>query len=106
MGGSPRRRLHLGPLAAGAAAVAVAVGLLAQWYAARSCPPGTPPGLLSSCDELIAGLAWRIGAAAGVAVLLMGALAAGIARTAEELDDERRILEEEAEDGSRSVVAR
>ena len=108
MHGPARRRLHVVPLAVGAVVVGGAVGLLAQWYAGRTCPPGTPPGLLSSCDELIAGLAWRIGAAAGVAVLLMGAIAAGLARTAEELDDERRIREEEeeAENRPRAVGAR
>ena len=106
MSARARRRLHLGPLAAGAVLVGGAVGLLAQWYAGSSCPPGTPPGLLSSCDELIAGLAWRIGAAAGVAVLLRGAIAAGLARTAEALDDERRTREEEAAEEPRPLGAR
>jgi hypothetical protein len=89
------RLAPLGSLLAAAATVGIAVGLVARAFASGSCPAHDSFVLLSSCRGLVSSLALRVGVAAGVAVLLMQLIATGLSRTAEAMEEERRILEEE-----------
>ena len=103
---SDRRSLHLVSLVLAAAAVGIVVGVAARWFAGGSCPGGPEPGFVSSCGDLIASLAWRVGAVAAGAVLLFGLISQGLARTASLIQDERRTLAEEAPEDPASSVAR
>ena len=84
-----RRALRLSTLAA-AVVVGSMVGIAARSFAAGSCPQHDPQQVVSSCRALIDSLAIRMGITAGIAVLLMELLSAGLRRTAEALDEERR----------------
>jgi hypothetical protein len=104
----PRGSLHVGTLVVIAVLVGVVVALAAQRFAGGSCPGGPEPeGLFaSSCGELIANLAWRVGAMAGGAVLLFGLIGKGLERTAARVQEERRILADEAPDDRAGPAAR
>jgi hypothetical protein len=73
-----------------AAVIGVAVALVARSFAGGSCPEHDALRVVSSCRELVGSLAMRVGAAAGIAVLLMELLSAGLRRTAEALEEDRR----------------
>ena len=88
---SPARpRWSLVSATATAAVVGVVVALVARSFAGGSCPEYDALRVASSCRDLIGSLAVRVGAAAAVAVLLMGLLAAGLRRTAEAMEEDRR----------------
>ena len=61
----------------------VIVALGARWAAGGACPrsSGALTGSSSSCEELVGDLAWRVGAAAAVAVVFMSILGRGLLRT-------------------------
>jgi hypothetical protein len=103
---SDRRSLHVGSLVVLATLVGIAVAFAARRFAGASCPGGPEPGFASSCGDLIASLAWRVGVMAAGAVLLFGLISQGLARTAARLQDERRILAEESPEDPASSVAR
>jgi hypothetical protein len=87
-----------------AALVGVVVGLGARSFATGSCPSHDPLAVLSSCERLVSSLAFRVGGAAGVAVLLMQLIAAGLTRTAEAIEQQRHARE--AEDAPAEVSGR
>ena len=87
---SSRRRWHLGPSLVAALVVGVMVWLVARTFAGSSCPEHDILRVVSSCRVLVASLAVRVGAAAGVAVLLMELVSAGLRRTAEVMEEDRR----------------
>jgi len=103
---SPRRSLHVGTLIVLAVLVGVLVDLAARRFAGGSCPGGPEPGFASSCGDLIANLAWRVGAMAAGAVLLFGLISQGLAHTAARVQEERRILADEAPEDRAGSVAR
>ena len=88
--GHEHRSLHLGALCAVAAFVGVAVWFAARAFAAGSCPQQDVLRVATSCRALVGSLAVRVGAAAGAAVVLMDLTSAGLRRTAESMDEERR----------------
>ena len=94
------RAKHLASLACGAATVGVLVWLAARRFAAGSCPEHDLLRAGSSCQVLVGSLAVRVGAMAGVAVLLMELLSAGLRRTAETMERDRRIAAREGPGGS------
>jgi len=96
---SPHRSLHLGSVAT-ALAVGLLVWLAARHFASDSCPENDVLRAASSCRALIGSLAARVGATAGAAVLLMELLAAGLLRTAENMDRDRRVAAGEASSGA------
>jgi hypothetical protein len=87
---SGRGRRHLLSATVAAAVVGVAVALVARSVAGSSCPEYDALRVVSSCRDLVGSLAVRVGAAAGVAVLLMDLLSAGLRRTAEIMEEHRR----------------
>ena len=99
---TPRHGLRLSSLAA-AVAVGSMVWLAARSFAAGSCPQHDPLRVLSSCQELVGSLAIRVGITAGIAVLLMELLSAGLRRTTEAMDDDRRTA---AREGSARLDSR
>jgi len=89
--GPPRRgRIRLISATVAAGVVGVAVALVARSFAGGSCPEHDALRVVSSCRELVGSLAVRVGVAAGVAVLLMELLSAGLRRTAEAMEEARR----------------
>lgn len=74
-------------------AVALGVGLLvaflARSVAGDTCPTHEVAGA-TSCVDLVGSLAARMGVVAGVAVLFMEALSAGLLRTAWQMELDRR----------------
>lgn len=93
-----RHALRLSSLAA-AVAVGSMVWLAARSFAAGSCPQHDPLRVASSCRALVGSLAIRVGIAAGIAVLLMELLSAGLRRTAEAMDEDRRAASREGPAG-------
>ena len=77
------RGSFLGRAAVLAVVVGVAVGVGARLVAGSSCGP-TSDRLIGSCDDLVTDLAARMG------------VLAGLLRTAERMDADRRELEREA----------
>ena len=79
------RTIVRAPRTWGTLAVALGVGLLvafvARSVAGSSCPTHDAFGV-TSCVDLVGSLAARMGVAAGVAVVFMEAVAAGLLRTA------------------------
>ena len=96
-----RRALRLSSLAA-AVAVGSMVWLAARSFAAGSCPQHDPLQVVSSCRALVGSLAIRVGITAGITVLLMGMLSAGLRRTAETMDEARRTAAREGSAGLES----
>lgn len=84
------RSLHLGSLCAAAVVVGVAVWLAARAFGAGSCPEHDALRVATSCRALVGSLAFRVGALAGAAVVLMDLTSAGLRRTAESMDRDRR----------------
>ena len=99
--GSGRTRRYLLRLSTLAAAVAVGwmVWLAARTFATGSCPPHDPLRVVSSCRALVGSLAIRVGITAGIAVLLMELLSAGLRRTTEAMDEDRRAAAREGSVG-------
>jgi hypothetical protein len=89
--GQSRRSLHLGSLFAAAIVVGVGVCLAARAFAAGSCPQHDALRAATSCRALVGSLAVRVGALAGAAVVLMDLTSAGLKRTAESMNEDRRI---------------
>jgi hypothetical protein len=87
--------LRLGSLLAAAVVVGVGVWLAARSFAAGSCPEHDALRVASSCRALVGSLAIRVGALAGAAVVLMDLTSAGLRRTAESMDEDRRIASSE-----------
>jgi hypothetical protein len=85
-----RRSLHLGSLFAAAMLVGVAVWFAARAFGAGSCPEHDALQVASSCRSLVGSLAVRVGALAGAAVVVMDLTSAGLRRTAESMDEDRR----------------
>lgn len=85
-----RGHWHLVPATAAAAVVGVAVALVARTVAGSSCPRIDVLRGASSCDALVGSLAVRVGAVASLAVLLMELISAGLRRTAEAMEEDRR----------------
>lgn len=100
-----RRSLHLGSLFAAAVVVGVAVWLAARAFAAGSCPEQDVLRVATSCRALVGSLAIRVGAVAGAAVVLMDLTTAGLRRTAESMDEERRTAGRERWSGTGDPVA-
>lgn len=98
---TPRHALRLSSLAA-AVAVGSMVWLAARSFAAGSCPQHDPLHVVSSCRALVGSLAIRVGITAGIAVLLMELLSAGLRRTTEVMDEERRTAAREGSAGLES----
>jgi hypothetical protein len=94
-----RRSLHAGSFAA-AGVVGVLVWLGARAFAAGSCPAHDVLRVVSSCRVLVGSLAIRVGVVAAAAVLVMELVAAGLLRTAESMDEERRAADPEPGAGS------
>jgi len=98
---APRTRSrHLASLVCAATAVGVLVWLAARRFAAGSCPEHDLLRAASSCQVLVGSLAIRVGAVAGVAVLLMELVSEGLRRTAETMERDRRIAAREGSSGS------
>ena len=76
-----------------AVAVGSVVWLAARSFAAGSCPAHDLLRVVSSCRALVGSLAIRVGGRRGIAVLLMEMLSAGLLRTAEPMDEDRRTAE-------------
>jgi hypothetical protein len=90
-----RRSLHLGSLFAAALVVGVAVWFAARAFGAGSCPEHDVLRVASSCRTLVGSLAIRVGALAGTAVVVMDLTSAGLRRTAEFMDEDRRTASRE-----------
>jgi hypothetical protein len=78
-----------------AAAIGVGVAIAARVVGGGSCPAHEALALGSSCRGLIASLAVRVGVTTGVVVLFAQLVMAGLARTAEAIDRDRALAEEE-----------
>jgi hypothetical protein len=100
--GWSRRTLHLGSLFAAAVVVGLGVWLAARAFGAGSCPEHDALPVVSSCRALVGSLAVRVGALAGAAVVVMDLTSAGLKRTAESMDEDRRIASHERWPGSDS----
>jgi hypothetical protein len=85
-----RRSLHLGSLFVAAMVVGVGVWLAARAFGAGSCPEHDVLRVATSCRALVGSLAGRVGALAGAAVVVMDLTSAGLRRTAESMDEDRR----------------
>jgi hypothetical protein len=92
---SGRRSLHLGSLFAAAMVVGVGVWLAARAFGAGSCPEHDALRVATSCRALVGSLAVRVGALAGAVVVVMDLTSAGLRRTAESLDEDRRTASRE-----------
>lgn len=90
-----RRSLRLGSLFAAAIVVGVGVWLAARAFAAGSCPEHDALRVATSCRALVGSLAVRVGALAGAAVVLMDLTSAGLRRTGESMDEDRRTASRE-----------
>ena len=93
-----RRPLHASSFLV-AGAVGVLVWLAARAFAAGSCSTHDMLRVVSSCRALVDSLAVRVGVVAGIAVLLMDLVAAGLVRTVETMDEDRHALERETRTG-------
>jgi hypothetical protein len=93
--GRGSRSLHLRSLFAAAVVVGVGVWLAARAFAAGSCPEHDVFAVASSCRALVGSLALRVGALAGAAVIVMDLTSAGLRRTAESMDEDRRTASQE-----------
>ena len=93
--GPSHRSLHLGSLCAAALVVGVGVWLAARAFGAGSCPDHDVLRVASSCRNLVGSLAVRVGALAGAAVVVMDLTSAGLRRTAESMDEDRRTASSE-----------
>ena len=82
-------------LLAAAVVVGVGVWLAARAFGAGSCPEHDALPVASSCRALVGSLAVRVGALAGAAVVVMDLTSAGLKRTAESMDEDRRIASRE-----------
>jgi len=89
------RGSFLGRAALLAVVVGVVVGVGARLVAGSSCGSATD-GMTVSCDDLVTDLAARMGVLVALATLVMIALSAGLLRTAERMDADRREHEREA----------
>jgi hypothetical protein len=78
-----------------AVAVGLGVAVAARVIAGASCPAHEALAIGSSCRGLIASLAMRLGVATGLVVLFSQLVMAGLARTAEAIDRDRALAEEE-----------
>ncbi len=80
--------LVLAGLAVGAAASATA-----RFVGAPSCGPAelAPLAPGGDCVSLVTSLAHRVGVVAGIATVLMALVAAGLARTAARIEQDRRV---------------
>ena len=96
----PRTRSRrLASVVGAATAVGVLVWLAARRFASGSCPEHDLLRAASSCQALVGSLAIRVGAMAGAAVLLMELVSAGLRRTAEAMERDRRIAAREGSSG-------
>ncbi|MGZ5298360.1 MAG: hypothetical protein ACXWEJ_02010 [Actinomycetota bacterium] len=93
--GQSRGSLHLGALFAAAMIVGVSVWLAARAFGAGSCPDHDALRVATSCRALVGSLAVRVGALAGAAVVLLDLMSAGLRRTAESIDEDRRTASRE-----------
>jgi hypothetical protein len=93
--GWSHRMLHLGSLFAAALVVGVGVWLAARAFGAGSCPEHDALPVVSSCRALVGSLAVRVGALAGAVVVVMDLTSVGLKRTAESMDEDRRIASRE-----------
>ena len=93
--GWDHRSLRLASLLAAAIAVGVGVWLAARAFGAGSCPEHDALRVVSSCQALVGSLAVRVGALAGAAVVVMDLTSAGLRRTAESMDEDRRVASRE-----------
>lgn len=93
--GSSRPSLHLASLFAAAMVVAVGVWLAARAFGAGPCPDHDALRVATSCRALVGSLAVRVGALAGAAVVVMDLTSAGLRRTAESMDEDRRTASHE-----------
>jgi hypothetical protein len=75
--------------------VGVGVWLAAKAFGAGSCPEHDALRVATSCRALVGSLAVRVGALAGAAVVLMDLTSAGLRRTAESMDEDRRTASRE-----------
>jgi hypothetical protein len=87
----------------GSFALAGTVGVVV-WFAARafaggSCPEHDALRVVSDCRVLVGSLAVRVGAVAAAAVLLFELVSAGLLRTAERMERDRRAAEREPSAG-------
>jgi hypothetical protein len=98
----PARALLGWPVLARAAAVGLLVWLTARGFGSSSCSEQDTVIGASSCLELVSSLAVRVGVAAGVAMVMMELLAAGLLRTAAVLEEQRQAEADGAGDASRS----
>ena len=80
--GWDHRSLRLASLLAAATVVGVGVWLAARAFGAGSCPEHDALRVVSSCRALVGSLA---------AVVVMDLTSAGLRRTAESMDEDRRI---------------
>jgi hypothetical protein len=94
------RSRHLASLMVAATVVGVLVWLTARRFAAGSCPEHDLLQATSTCQALVGSLAIRVGAVAGVAVLLMELVSEGLRRTAETMERDRRVAAREGSSGS------
>ena len=93
--GWDRRSLRLASLLAAATVVGVGVWLTARAFGAGSCPQHDVLRVVSSCRALVGSLAVRVGALAGAVVVVMDLTSAGLRRTAESMDEDRRVASRE-----------
>ena len=98
-----RRSWHAATAAAVAVVVGVAVWLAARSFATDSCPEHDVLRVVSSCRALVGSLAIRVGAVAAVAVLLAEVVSSGLRRTAQRMDEARRVAAREGSPGGDSV---
>jgi hypothetical protein len=75
--------------------VGVGVWFAARAFGAGSCPEHDMLRVATSCRALVGSLAARVGAFAGAAVIVMDLTSAGLRRTAESMDDDRRAASRE-----------
>jgi hypothetical protein len=93
--GQGRRSLHLGSLFVAAMVVGVGVWLAARAFGTGSCPEHDALQVATSCRALVGSLAIRVGALAGAAVVVIDLTSAGLRRTAESMDEDRRTASRE-----------
>ena len=86
-----RRSRHLVAVAVAAVVVGVAVWLAARAFATDPCPEHDALRMVSSCRALVESLAIRVGAVAAATFLLAEFVSWGLRRTAETIDEARRI---------------
>ena len=75
-------------------AVGSFVAAVGRLVGGSSCGPSEPTGGFAvggDCARLVASVAGRMGVAAGMATVLVTLLAAGLARTAARMEEERRV---------------